>query len=256
MQLTKDLVVFITGGASGLGEATVRYLHAKGCKLGVVDLNQEGLDAIQNELKENIICLKCDVTKEEDVKNAIDETIKAFGTIHVAIPCAGGGPEVHTLPEGGLLDINLFKFTLDLNLMGAVYVAKYAAAAMAKNEALNDKGEKGVIVFVSSVAAEEGIRGHIAYSASKGALNGMVVPMARDLGRFGVRVLAVAPSIFDTPPILALPQEFRQVLNAATPLNRTGHPEEFAHFVGACIENTYVNGVHLRLDGGAKYTYM
>lgn len=136
--------------------------------------------------------------------------------------------------------------------MGSVYVAKYASLAMSKNKAVNDRGEKGVILFVSSVAAEEGQRGQAAYSATKGAVNGMVLPMARDLGKFGIRVLAIAPGIFHTPLAHNMPKSVTDRLNADTPMGRPGQPDEFAHFVGACIENGYLNGVHLRIDGAIK----
>ena len=133
MKLTKDMVVFITGGASGLGEATVRDLHAVGCKVVVADMNEERLELLKNELKENIVCVKCDVTKEEDVKKAIDEAIKTFGTIHVALACAGIAPVTPTLTSKGPLDINVFKKTMDINVYGSIYVAKYASIAMSKN---------------------------------------------------------------------------------------------------------------------------
>lgn len=136
--------------------------------------------------------------------------------------------------------------------MGSVYVAKYASLAMSKNKPVNERGEKGVILFVSSVAAEEGQRGQAAYSATKGAVNGMVLPMARDLGKFGIRVLAIAPGIFHTPLAHNMPKSVTDRLNADTPMGRPGQPDEFAHFVGACIENGYLNGVHLRIDGAIK----
>ena len=136
--------------------------------------------------------------------------------------------------------------------MGSVYLAKYASIAMSKNKAVNDRGEKGVILFVSSVAAEEGQRGQAAYSATKGAVNGMVMPMSRDLAKFGIRVLAIAPGIFLTPMANHMPENVQKRLNADTPMGRPGQPDEFAHFVGACIENGYLNGVHLRIDGAIK----
>ena len=156
MKLTKDLVVFITGGASGLGEETAREIHAAGCKVAIADMNEERLELMQKELKDRVLCIKCDVSSEEDVKRAIDETVKVFGTVHVAIACAGVLLASSTLTSKGSLDIKLFKKTIDINVYGSIYVAKYAAVVMAKNEAVNDRGEKGVIIFVSSVAAEEG----------------------------------------------------------------------------------------------------
>ncbi len=125
---------------------------------------------------------------------------------------------------------------------------------MSKNKPLNDRGEKGIIMFVSSVAAEEGQRGQVAYSSTKGAINGIVLPMARDLGRHGIRVLSIAPGIFETPLSHAMPEGVKKRLNADTALNRPGQPDEFANFVKACIENSYLSGVHLRIDGGIKFS--
>ncbi|CDW87751.1 3-hydroxy-2-methylbutyryl-dehydrogenase [Stylonychia lemnae] len=254
MKITGDLVFFITGGASGLGEATVREIHAKGAKVAVADFNEERLALLEKELKERIFTIKCDVTKEEQVKNAIDKTVEKFGTIHAALACAGIATVSVTLSSRGSLDIGLFKSTTEINVYGSVYVAKYAAQVMSKNKPINDKGEKGVIMFVSSVAAEEGQRGQVAYSSTKGAINGIVLPMARDLGRYGIRVLSIAPGIFMTPLSHAMPENVMKRLNADTAVNRSGTPDEFAHFVTACIENTYLTGVTLRIDGGIKFS--
>ena len=159
MRITKDTVFFITGGASGLGEAAVREIHAKGARVAIADMNQERLDLIKNELKERVIVFKCDVTKEEDVKKAIDGTVEAFGTIHAVLACAGIATVSPTLSSKGSLDMNLFKKCMEINVYGSMYVAKHAAVIMSKNKALDERGEKGVIIFVSSVAAEEGQRG-------------------------------------------------------------------------------------------------
>ena len=159
MKITPDMVVFVTGGASGLGEATIRSLHAQGCKIAIADMNVERLEMIKKELKERILVFECDVTKEEDVKKAINETAAKWGTIHVVLPCAGLSLPSLTLSSKNQLDINKFKKVVDINLMGTIYVVKYASILMAKNKPVNDRGEKGVIIFVSSVAAEEGQRG-------------------------------------------------------------------------------------------------
>jgi NAD(P)-dependent dehydrogenase (short-subunit alcohol dehydrogenase family) len=199
MRITKDLVFFITGGASGLGEATVREIHALGAMVAIADMNEQRLELLKAELKDRVICFKCDVTKEEDVKKAIEGTVSAFGTIHAVLACAGIATVGLTLSSKGSLDMNTFKKAMEINVYGSAYTAKYAAVAMAKNQPINDRGEKGVIIFVSSVAAEEGQRGQVAYASSKGAINGMVMPMARDLGKYGIRVLAIAPGLFETP---------------------------------------------------------
>ena len=156
MKITSDIIFFITGGASGLGEATVRQLHAAGAKVSIADMNTERMEMLKTELKERIISFKCDVTNEEDVKNAIEGTAKVWGTIHVALACAGVAWPMLTYSDKVTLDTKKFKTIIDINLYGSIYVAKYAAIAMAKNKPVNDRGEKGVILFVSSVAAEEG----------------------------------------------------------------------------------------------------
>lgn len=196
MILTKDLVIFITGGASGLGEETVRQLHSAGCKVAAADRDLEKLQAMGLE---GVLLIKCDVSKEEDVKAAIDETVAKFGTIHVAVTSAGVPWPMMTLTSKTSLDVKLFKKIMDVNVMGSIYVAKYASIVMAKNEPVNARGEKGVIIFVSSVAAEQGQRGQVGYSATKGAISGAVLPMARDLGKYGIRVVAIAPGVFETP---------------------------------------------------------
>jgi 3-hydroxyacyl-CoA dehydrogenase/3-hydroxy-2-methylbutyryl-CoA dehydrogenase len=215
-------------------------------------MNTERLEMLKNELKTRVLTLKCDVTKEDDVKDAIEKTVASFGALHVALACAGVAWPSMMITSKGSLDLKSFQAVVQINLMGSVYVAKYASLAMSKNKAVNERGEKGVIIFVSSVAAEEGQRGQAAYSATKGAVNGMVMPMARDLGKFGIRVLAIAPGIFHTPLAHNMPKSVTDRLNADTPMGRPGQPDEFAHFVGACIENGYLNGVRLRIDGAIK----
>lgn len=254
MKITKDLVFFITGGASGLGESAVRELHAHGARVAIADMNEERLQMLKNELKERVIVMKCDVTKEEEVKAAIEKTVAEFGTIHAVLACAGIAPVSLTLSSKGSLDMNLFQKTMEINVYGSMYVAKYASIVMSKNQSIGDRGEKGVIILVSSVAAEEGQRGQVGYSATKGAINGIVLPMARDLGRFGIRVVAVAPGIFETPMSHSFPDAVKKRLNADTALNRAGQPDEFAHFVRTIIENGYLTGVHLRIDGGTKFS--
>ena len=185
---------------------------------------------IKKELGDRVITFNCNVTNEDDVKNAIEGTVKHWGAIHVALACAGVAWPMLTMSSKAAMDTKKFKQVVDINLYGSVYVAKYASVAMSKNKPFNDRGEKGVILFVSSVAAEEGQRGQIAYSATKGALNGMMLPMARDLGKYNIRVAAIAPGIFETPLSGAMSQKVRDVLNRNTPMGRMGTPEEFAHF--------------------------
>ena len=199
MKITENMIFFITGGASGLGEQTVKLIHSKGAKVAIADWNEENLDKIKTELKERVLTFVCNVTNEQDVKNAMYGTAEQWGTIHVALACAGVAWPMLTYSPKKELDIETFKKVVDINLYGSIYVAKYGAVIMAKNTPVNERGEKGLILFVSSVAAEEGQKGQVAYSATKGALNGMTLPMARDLGRYGIRVAAIAPGIFETP---------------------------------------------------------
>ena len=231
-------------------------LHAKGATLAVADMDVSRMQTLHAQLQERIFCVTCDVTKEEDVKRAIDETVKVFGTIHAALACAGVAWVTPTLTSRGPMNSQIFEKVLQINVMGSAYMAKYAAVVMSKNKPLNDQKEKGVILFVSSVAAQEGQRGQTAYAASKGAINGIVLPMARDLGRFGIRVAAIAPGIFATPMGAKMPKKVQDRLNADTPMGRPGIPQEFAHMVGFMIENGYINGVSLRIDGATKFSHL
>ena len=151
-----------------------------------------------------------------------------------------------------VLNTDSFNRVIDINVMGSVYVAKYASVAMSKNEPLGAYGERGAIIFVSSSAAYEGQRASVAYAASKAALAGLVLPMARDLGRFGIRAVSIAPSIFETPLGDGFPEKVREVRLSETPMKRFGDPKEFAHLVGSVVENTYVNGVTLKINGATK----
>lgn len=192
MKLGPEIVVFVTGGASGLGEAAVRYLLSKGCKVAIADQNEDRIEELVKELGGvNIAGFSCDVTEEEDVKNAVAGAVKRFGTVHAAICSAGVAFPVQTYTDKAPMNTEMFQLVMDINVMGSVYVAKYASIHMAKNKPVSDKGEKGCIIFVSSIAADEGQRGQIAYGASKAALNGMLVPMSRDLGKFGIRVASI-----------------------------------------------------------------
>lgn len=159
MKLTPDTVVFITGGASGLGEETARHFHSQGCKVAIADMNTERMEMIKSELRDRLLTFKCNVTVEQDVKTAMEATAAQWGTIHVALACAGVAWPCLTLTSKTDLDTDRFKQVIDINVYGSIYVAKYASVLMAKNQPLNERGEKGVILFVSSVAAEEGQRG-------------------------------------------------------------------------------------------------
>ena len=252
MRIGKGLVVFVTGGASGLGEATVRRLHKAGCSVACADVQQDRMDALTKELgSQDLLMIKCNVTKEQEVEDAIKKTVEMFGAVHVALTCAGVVWPSQTLTTQSSLDTKKLELMYRINVFGSVYVAKHAAIAMSKNKA-SEHGDKGVILFVSSIAAEEAARGQVAYGGTKGAINGMVMPMARDLGKFGIRVAAIAPGIFKTPLGAQLPKENLAVLEKMSVFQRAGDPDEFAHFVGSIIENAYISGVRLRIDGATK----
>ena len=186
------------------------------------------------------------------MKEAIEKTVATYGVIHAALPIAGAFLPVFTLTDNGPMDMVSYRKTIELNLFGVVHVVKYAAMAMSKNQPVGEFKEKGVIIFVSSVVAYEGGKSTMAYGASKAALNGMVLPMARDLGKYSIRVAAIAPGIMSSPMTDSLSEPERKALTKDTPMDRMGHPTEFAHMMGAMIENSYINGVTLRLDGAIK----
>ena len=226
------MVVFITGGLGGLGLETVRRFHKEGCKVAIADIDSpDKVDHLKAELGgDRLLYFQCNISNEEDVKSAIEGTAKQWGTIHVAITCAGITRPMLTLSRNGPFNSDVFKKLFEINVYGSLYVAKHAAVLMSKNKPVNDKGERGVIIFVSSIAAEEGQRGQISYSASKGAINGLVMPMARDLGRFGIRCAAIAPGIIETPMFTKKDPKIKARLKRDTPMGRLGSPEEFAHF--------------------------
>eukprot|EP00806_Schmidingerella_arcuata_P000493 Macronucleus_1442.p1 GENE.Macronucleus_1442~~Macronucleus_1442.p1 ORF type:complete len:257 (+),score=67.65 Macronucleus_1442:1-771(+) len=256
MRIGEGTVIFVTGGASGLGEETVRKMHSQGASVVVADMDVARMQALHAELQERILCVPCNVTKEAEVKSAVEQAVAVFGTIHVAVACAGVAWVTPTLTSRGPLNTKTFEAVMAINVLGSVYMAKYAAIAMSKNKGVNEQGEKGVILFVSSVAAQEAQRGQTAYGASKGAINGIVLPMARDLGKLKIRVAAIAPGIFATPMGAKMPKKIQDRLNADTPMGRPGLPAEFAHMVGFCIENGYINGVSLRIDGATRLSHL
>mmetsp|Transcript_7464 Transcript_7464/g.12617 ORF Transcript_7464/g.12617 Transcript_7464/m.12617 type:complete len:261 (-) Transcript_7464:58-840(-) len=256
MKISSELVVFITGGASGLGEATVRRLHAQGCKISVVDVDEGRMQMLQDELKTNFIWFKCDVTKEEQVRDAVYGTKKEYGTIHVLLASAGVVGWTPILTKNSIMNTKKFVKMFEINVFGSVYAAKYCAEVMKSNKPQNKFGEKGLVLFISSIAGEDGQRGIEAYSGTKGAINAMMLPMARSLGKFGIRAVAIAPGVINTPITkkTGSPAEKKveELFLKDSPIGRSGEPFEFAHFAQSVIENAYVNGVHLRIDGGMR----
>ena len=249
----KDKVAIVTGGASGLGEATARNIVANGGKVLIMDLNIEKGKAIVAELgKDKVIFDKTDVTSESQVKEAVARAIREFGTIDICVNCAGIGVAKKTVSKEGAHDLASFEKVIKINLIGSFNVLRLCAEQMQKNEP-NEGGERGVIVNTASVAAFDGQIGQVAYSASKGGIVGMTLPIARDLARSGIRCLTIAPGLFMTPLFQGAPAEVVESLEKQVPFpSRLGKPAEYAHMVQSIIENAMLNGEVIRLDGAIR----
>ncbi len=248
----ENAVAIVTGGASGLGEATVREYVNSGVKVSIWDMNAERGKAISVELGDAAIFIQTDVTDENQVTAAIEKTIETFGKISVAVNCAGIATAEKTVGKEGPHTLASFQRTININLIGSFNVARLAAAEMQKNEP-NEDGERGVIVNTASIAAFDGQKGQVAYAGSKGGVVGMVLPMARDLANQGVRVNAIAPGLFMTPMMAGLPEAAREALSQQ-PLfpKRLGNPAEFGKLAKFLVECPYMNGETVRLDGGIR----
>lgn len=252
MKLEK-LVSLVTGGASGLGEATVTRLVEKGGYATIIDLQEEKGAALVEELgSDKVLFVKADVTNEEQVQSAIEQTVEKFGGLHVAVNCAGMGIGERVVGKEGPHDLGSFAKVIQVNLIGTFNVIRLAAHQMTQN-APNEEGERGVIINTASVAAFEGQIGQAAYSASKGGVVGMTLPIARELAKFGIRNVTIAPGLIDTPLFAGLPEQARQALGAMVPFpKRLGYPSEYAHLATSIIENPMINGDTIRLDGGIR----
>ncbi len=248
----KDAVIIITGGASGLGEACVRDFLKLGAKISILDFAGERGNAIASELGQNVLFCRTDVTREPDVQAAIDRTMDRFGAIHAAINCAGVGTPAKVLGKGGPMPMDHFNKVLQINLMGTMNVIRLAAQRMVENTPGED-GEKGVVINTASVAAFDGQIGQAAYSASKAAVAGMTLPIAREFAEYGLRVMTIAPGIFATPMLKGLPENVQDALGKMVPFpKRVGAPEEFAALVRHILENRMLNGEIIRLDGAIR----
>jgi NAD(P)-dependent dehydrogenase (short-subunit alcohol dehydrogenase family) len=240
----------VVGGASGLGQATVRRLHAQGAAVTVADLNAEQGASLASEL--GVEFLSCDVREEAQVQAAIQHAANADGGLRIAVCCAGTGWAQKLAGSKGPHPLMPFETIIQINLIGTFNVLRYAATAMIATEPLDD-GERGVCVNTASIAAYDGQVGQIAYSASKGGVVAMTLPAARDLAQYGVRVNTIAPGLFDTPLLAALPEEARLKLGAGVPYPaRLGQPEEYAHLACHIVENRMLNGETIRLDGALR----
>lgn len=249
MQLNQ-VKALVTGGVSGLGLAVVRHILASGGKAVMLDINDTAGAAAEAELGARYI--RTDVTSEAGVAASVAQAAEANGGLNVAVNCAGIIGAGRVLGREAPMALDFFTNTIMVNLVGSFNVSKAAANLMQNNEPLDD-GERGVIISTASVAAYEGQIGQAAYSASKGGIVGMTLPMARELSRFGIRVMTIAPGIFWTPMVDGMPEHIQESLSASIPFpSRLGRAEEFAVLAGNIIESPYLNGTTIRLDGAVR----
>jgi NAD(P)-dependent dehydrogenase (short-subunit alcohol dehydrogenase family) len=246
-------VAVITGGASGLGEATVRRLARMGAKVAIFDMNAERGNALARELGDAVMFQQVNVSDEASAKAGIDATVARFGAIHICCNYAGIGNAIKTLGKQGVFPLAEFNRVIQINLVGTFNTLRLSAEQMAKNEPVNSDGVRGVIINTASVAAYEGQIGQAAYSASKGGVVGMTLPIARDLASYGIRVNTIVPGLIDTPLFKGLPEPAVKALSQSVLFpQRLGSPDEIAHLAVAIIENDYINGECIRMDGGIR----
>jgi NAD(P)-dependent dehydrogenase (short-subunit alcohol dehydrogenase family) len=246
----KGQAAIVTGGASGLGAATARTLAAAGAKVAVLDVNDAAAAGLANDIKG--IAVHCDVADAESAEAAIAKAAAALGVARILVNCAGVGPAKRIVGRDGPMPLADYERVIRINLIGTFNMMRLAAAAMQALPPLSD-GERGVIVSTASVAAFEGQVGQAAYASSKGGVAALTMPAAREFAQFGIRVLAIAPGIFGTPMLKALPQETQDSLGASVPFpKRLGQPSEYAALVMHCIHNGYLNGEVIRLDGALR----
>jgi 3-hydroxyacyl-CoA dehydrogenase / 3-hydroxy-2-methylbutyryl-CoA dehydrogenase len=242
----------VVGGASGLGAATARRLHADGAAVVIADLNAEKGEALASELGVRASFAEANVTDADQLQAAVDAAAGAEGGLRISVCCAGIGWAQRTVSKQGPHDLEIFSNIVQVNLIGTFNALRLAATAMVGNEP-DGEGERGVCVNTASIAAFDGQIGQVAYSASKGGIVGLTLPAARDLASRGVRVMTIAPGLFDTPLLAALPQEQREALGAGIPFpSRLGRPEEYANLVAEIAANPMLNGETIRLDGALR----
>lgn len=248
----KDAVAVVTGGGSGLGAATAREFASHGAKIAILDLPSSPGAKMAEELGAKAMFVPADVVSGPEVETAIARAAEHFGTIHLAVNCAGIGRAQRTVTKQGPHSLDLFSKVISVNLIGTFNVIRLAAVQMSKNQP-NSEGERGVIINTASVAAYEGQIGQAAYSASKGGVVGLTLPVARDLASMGIRVCTIAPGIFETPMLGELAEPVRKALEASIPFpSRLGRPSEYGALARHIVENTMLNGLTIRLDGALR----
>lgn len=251
MQVQNSVFV-VTGGSSGLGAATAQMIVNCGGKVVLADINRAAGEAFQSELGGNAYFIETDITNEDSAKACIDAATKAYGKLHGLVNCAGIGPAERIMGRNGLHRLSSFQQVIEVNLIGTFNMLRFAADRISKNSP-DTNGERGVIINTASVAAFDGQIGQTAYAASKGGVVAMTLPLARELARASIRVLTIAPGIFETPMLLAMSQEVQDSLGRTVPNPpRLGRPSEFAALVNHIIENPYLNGEVIRLDGALR----
>jgi NAD(P)-dependent dehydrogenase (short-subunit alcohol dehydrogenase family) len=251
MQVAKSVFI-VTGGASGLGAACVAMLAEAGGRVVVADINPDASASLMARYGDAVRFVAVDVTDEAAGGQAIETAMTEFGGLQGLVSCAGIAPGEKVVGRDGPHRLDVFARTVSVNLIGSFNMARLAATAMAQGE-VNADGERGVIVNTASIAAFDGQIGQAAYAASKGGIVGMTLPMARELARYGIRVVTVAPGIFATPMLLNMPREVQDSLGKTVPFpSRLGRPEEYAQLVRAIIENPMINGETIRLDGALR----
>ena len=248
----KEVVALVTGGASGLGEATVLELVKRGARVAIIDINAAEGEKLAGACGANTIFTVADITSETDIRHALKKIIETFGKINVAVNCAGIPNPGKIMSKKGPLPLDSFNKVLQVNLVGTLNVIRLAVEQMIGNTP-NEEGEKGVIINTASIAAFDGQVGQAAYCASKGGIVGMTLPIARECADYGIRVAAIAPGLFDTPMMAGLPPAVKDDLAKTVPFpRRLGKPIEFANLVIHIIENTMLNGCCIRLDGALR----
>ncbi|TQV84898.1 SDR family NAD(P)-dependent oxidoreductase [Aliikangiella coralliicola] len=247
----ENTIAVVSGGASGLGLGVINRIVEQGGKAAILDINTEQGEAVAAQHPEQLMFIKTDISNEQEVDAAVDQAVEKFGKINLAVGCAGILGAGRLISKKGPMPASYFQKVIDINLMGTFLLTRAAAKHMHDNQP--ESGERGVIVHTASIAAFEGQFGQVAYSATKSAIVGMMLPLAREFSKSGIRCMAIAPGSFETPMIADVPDDIREQLCATVPFpSRFGKAEEFAQLVQQIVENQMLNGTVIRLDGAAR----